>query len=188
MDEEGSRLVRIEHGFLQHPIDRNAETVIIGTFNPGRLCGIEFFYSGPRNRIWRLLPTAFGEPDLRKASPETKIEFSRCKLISFIDIISEVEVEEDKRCCRDDKYIDCRVRRWRNVISELQNLPFVKRVCFTRKTFNDVPHIRKKVENIKEHFGPKFRLMSTPTRTPHQTEQEAWTKFLREEPPPRIAS
>jgi hypothetical protein len=71
------RTSKVKHGFLDHKIDPAAETIIIGTFNPGSLCDISFFYSGARNRLWRLLPNAFGERDLRQASRDEKIEFCR---------------------------------------------------------------------------------------------------------------
>jgi len=171
--------VLVKHGFLTHTMDTGAETVIIGTFNPGCICNIEFFYSGARNRLWRLLPAAFGEEDLRKASRDKKIKFSWRRGIEFIDIISEVEVEKGQECNRNDSYIDPRVTEWRDVIQELGLLRNVKRICFTRRTFNkSVYEIALRVTKLKEHFGRKFRLMPSPAWYPVAAEQAIWTEFL----------
>ena len=166
--------------FLSHGIDANAETIIIGTFNPGRICNVDFFYSGPRNRLWRLLPKAFGEEDLRKATPDEKIKFYRLRHIDFIDIISEVEVERGQECNRNDSYINSRVTEWRDVIKELSPLRTVKRLCFTRKTFNkSVREIEQRVVQLKNHFDNRFRLMASPAWYPAPNEQTMWTEFLQ---------
>jgi G:T/U-mismatch repair DNA glycosylase len=179
MVDGGANTIKVQHGFLGHKINPKAETIIIGTFNPGSLCNIEFFYASPRNRLWRLLPHAFGEADLRKASRDVKLEFSGRRQIDFIDIISEVEVEAKEVCNRNDDYLDARVTQWRDVIAELTDLRSVRRLCFTRKTFGKhVREIEKRVLQLKEHFGSKFRLMSSPTRIPNSREQSIWTEFL----------
>lgn len=181
MDDEGASKIKVKHGFLDHKINPDAETIIIGTFNPGCLCNIDFFYSGPRNRLWRLLPQAFGEADLKKASRNEKLEFNRRSCIDFIDIISEVEVDAKEKCNRDDRYLDARVTQWREVISELGDLRSVKRLCFTRKSFDKhVREIEKRVLQLKEYFGSRFRLMSSPTRIPNPNEQSIWAEFLNE--------
>lgn len=172
-------IIRVQHGFLDHKINPDAETIIIGTFNPGSLCKIDFFYASPRNRLWSLVPHAFGEADLRMASRDVKLEFSRRRRIDFIDIISEIEIEAKEVCNRDDNYLDARVTQWRDVIAELRDLRSVRRLCFTRKTFGKhVREIEKRVLQLKEHFGSKFRLMASPTRIPNSSEQSIWTEFL----------
>jgi G:T/U-mismatch repair DNA glycosylase len=176
-------LIKIQHKFLKHEIHPNTEILIIGTFNPCHECNKDndFFYSSPnnRNRLWKLLPFAFGESDLRHATVEEKLTFSRNKHIDFIDIIQEVEVDEEEACNRNDAYIDKRVTQWRDVDFELKKLPSLKRACFTRKTFDKhVQRIGEKVERLQKSIGKPFHLMHTPAWFPPKDEPKLWTRFL----------
>jgi G:T/U-mismatch repair DNA glycosylase len=175
--------VKIKHKFLNHEIDPQAEMLIIGTFNPGHECNKdnEFFYDSTGNRLWKLLPNAFGEEDLRKSTRDQKLKFSRDKRIDFIDIIEEIEVEEEHACKREDKYIDGKVTQWRNVSGELQKLSSLKRACFTRSTFKDVHNIKEEVYKLNKYLETRklqLWLMRTPAWYPHKDEQSLWINFL----------
>lgn len=50
----------VEHKFRGHRIDSRVETLILGTFNPHvRQIKADFFYGGPKNQLWTLLPEHF---------------------------------------------------------------------------------------------------------------------------------
>lgn len=177
--------VTVEHGFLTHEIDPNTETVIIGTFNPGHICNVSFFYSSPKNYLWRLLPEAFAEEDLRGAGTNQKMEFCKRRRVDFIDLIAEVEVEKGKECGRSDTYLDGRVTKWRPVITELEPLQSLRRACFTRSTFGDVKNIECRVKQIdtwcRDH-KIDFACLITPSMAyrsiPYKERQAPWTKFF----------
>ena len=175
--------VRISHKFWSHKISPQAKIIVIGTFNPGHVCNQEnnFFYSGSRNKFWKLLPEAVGESfDLRKSAVEQKVEFSSRWHIDFIDIISEVCVEVGQECNRKDDYLDGRVTKWRDVIRELEGFPSIKCACFTRKTFSDVPKIGEKVKEIEAYLQSRsivFRFLHTPARAYSRALPE-WKSFF----------
>ena len=84
----------LQHKFLSHQINPLTETLIIGTFNPmGSENKAEFFYGRGHNFLWRLLPNAFNEPDLKRKPIEEKLAFIKKFKIDFIDLIAEVDVE-----------------------------------------------------------------------------------------------
>jgi G:T/U-mismatch repair DNA glycosylase len=172
----------VKHKFLDHQINPNTETFIIGTFNPDTDSNqAEFFYGRGRNYLWRLLPVAFQEADLQGANKLDKLEFITKNKIDFIDLISEVEVEEGQEANYYDGYIDKRKIKWREIISEIDQLKNLKRVCFTRKTFSDIQNMKKQIEVIKEHCKKKnihFQEMITPARFYNEGKQIEWTNFI----------
>src|SRR3972149_2469933 len=107
----------VRHRFLDHKINPQTETLIIGTFNPDTPANkADFFYSTGRNYLGCLLPRAFGENPLKQADKAAKLDFVRDKRIDFIDLISAVQVDQGKEGNRADKYIDKKVLEWRDVI------------------------------------------------------------------------
>src|SRR5690606_37338408 len=145
-------MITVRHRFLDHKINPEIETLIIGTFNPETADNdAEFFYGRSRNYLWRLLPTAFGKPDLKGASKQEKLEFIKNHKIGLIDLIEEIKVEEGQEANYYDGYIDSKVIRWTNIIGLIDTLPNLKRVCFTRKTFSDISNMKKKIDEIQEH-------------------------------------
>lgn len=172
----------IKHKFCDHLIDPNTEMLIIGTFNPDTENNpAEFFYGRNRNFLWRLLATAFNVNDLKGKSKEEKIDFIGTTKIDFIDLIKEVAIEEGHETNYDDAYLDSRVLVWRDIISELKELKKVKKVCFTRKSFSDIPEMRKKIEQIEAYCDNnqiKFQYLTTPARFYRADKQQEWTTFL----------
>jgi G:T/U-mismatch repair DNA glycosylase len=172
----------IKHRFLERQINPETETLIIGTFNPDTYSNpATFFYGRDRNFLWRLLATTFDEKDLKNADKHEKEIFIEKRKIDFIDLISEIEVEEGQEANYSDDYIDNKVSSWHNVILEIDRLKNLKRVCFSRKTFSDIPNMKKQVEAIKEHCERKgiyFRAMVTPARYYSVDKQAEWTNFL----------
>jgi len=172
----------IPHRFRAHVIYPSTETLIIGTFNPETANNdAEFFYGRSRNYLWKLLPTAFGENDLKAASKQQKIEFIVKHKIDFIDLIDEIQVEDGQEANYYDGYIDSKVTRWNDIITVINQLPNLKRVCFTRKTFSDIPNMKKKVDAINQHCNFKnisFKALTTPARFYSEVKQTEWTNFL----------
>ncbi|MBR0820256.1 hypothetical protein [Bradyrhizobium liaoningense] len=181
--EEEEKKVRVRHKFSDHRMNPAVETIILGTFNPGHEANkAEFFYSSPKNELWSLLPCAFGEQDLRRAQLGKKLEFISRRRIDFIDLISEVEVEVGRECDRPDSYIDGRVTRWRDVISELETLQSLRRLCFTRRGFDGIPNMRSRIEEIEQYCGRRglvFKRIVTPSGVYRsENKQPEWTGFF----------
>ena len=174
--------MQIKHRFLTHKINSETETLIIGTFNPdANENSAEFFYGRGRNYLWKLLPTAYGDADLKGNSLEDKINFIRHRKIDFIDIISEVNVDEGEDANFYDGYLDGNVSVWRDVIEEIANLKQLKRVCITRKTFSDVPNMKAKINQIEaccHANGIQFQCLPTPARFYNADKQQLWSNFL----------
>jgi len=173
----------IKHRFFDHPINSKTETLIVGTFNPETKGNpAEFFYGRGRNFLWKLLPIAYGELTLKSANIQEKMAFINTKAIDFIDLISEIEIEEGQETNYSDIFIDNKVSDWRDVISEIEKLKFLKRVCFTRKTFSGIPKMEKQIEAIQDHCEKNkiyFKVLTTPARFYNIEKQTEWTNFLR---------
>jgi len=175
-------MIKIPHRFLDHQIDPETETLIIGTFNPETANNeAEFFYGRSRNYLWRLLPLAFGEKNLKEHTKQEKLEFIKKHHIDFIDLIEEIEVENGNENNYSDIYIDGKVTRWKNIIDVINSLPNLKKVCFTRKTFSSIPNIKLHIENIRQHCEKKeilFKTLISPARFYRDNKQTEWTNFL----------
>ena len=172
----------IKHKFINHPIDANTETLIIGTFNPDTENNpAEFFYGRNRNFLWRLLATAYNVDDLKGKSKAEKMQFIRTVKMDFIDLIQEVAIEDGHETNYDDAYLDNKVVVWRDIVSELSKLKNIKKVCFTRKSFSDIPEMRKRIEHIKTYCDSnqiKFQYLTTPARFYRKDKQDEWTTFF----------
>lgn len=173
---------KIKHLLLNHQINPDTETLIIGTFNPETSKNeADFFYGRSRNFMWQILPTAFGEETLKGKSTEEKLAFIKKYKIDFIDLIAEVDIEDGQEANYNDAYLDDKVSKWWDVIAELKKLNNIKQVCFTRKTFSGVPNIKKKIEEIEEHCFKNriwFKNLVTPSRFYREDKQAQWTNFL----------
>ena len=171
----------VKHRFGHHEIDPGTEILVIGTFNPDSTNNRAlFFYSRPRNFLWKLIPLAYGNEDLRKAVPEKKIEYSRIMKIDFVDIISEINVDDPDNYS--DHYLDGRDIRWTEIISQIDKLANLKNVCLTRSTFSWIPYMRTKVEEFRKHFEEKniiFECLVTPARFYSTKKQQEWTSFFK---------
>jgi len=118
---------------------------------------------------------------LRNATRKEKEDFTSQKKIAFIDLIEEVKVDIGQDGNYEDAYIDKREIKWMEVIKEMKNLKNLKRVCFTRNTFADIPNMNKKVMEIQEYCqnnSIKFQRLISPARFYSINKQVEWTKFL----------
>jgi G:T/U-mismatch repair DNA glycosylase len=172
----------IRHRFLQYKIDPATEILIVGTFNPETENNpAEIFYGRSRNFLWRLLPIALGEDDLKKNEPGDKLNFISQHKIGFIDLVAEVTVDIGSETNYNDSYIDSRVTQWRDVINTMKQLPHLKKVCFTRKTFSDIPQVKKKLAEVEifcKEKGIPFQCLATPSRIYSTAKQEEWNNFF----------
>ncbi len=172
----------IKHRFLDHQINPKTEILILGTFNPDTEKNeADFFYGRSRNYLWKLLPTAFQESDLKKASKQEKLSFIEQEKIDFIDLIAEIEVEEGQEANYNDDFIDNKVTKWQNIKSEIEKLQNLKKICFTRKIFKGIPNMKNQIEIIQEYCfknGIYFKPLTTPARFYNEEKQIEWTKFL----------
>lgn len=140
-----------------------------------------FFYGRSGNYLWRLLPTAFGKSDLKGASKQEKLDFIDEHKIDHTDLMEEIQVEEGQAANYYDGYIDNIVTQWKNIIAIINNLLNLKRVCFTRKTFADIPQMKKQLLEIQKHcdsIGIIYQALSTPASFYREDKQIEWTNFL----------
>lgn len=169
----------IQHKFLSHFISKETELLVIGTFNPNSKDNpAEFFYGRIRNYLWRLLPIAFGEEDLKNKSVVEKINFIQKHKIDFIDLIKEVDVDCETNY--DDTYIDNKVSEWRDIIGELQKLKAIKKVCFTRKSTTDIPNMKKRIDEVQKFCEANeidFKYLVTPARFYNLNKQNIWNQL-----------
>jgi len=175
-------MVRIKHRFINHRIHPKTQTLVIGTFNPDteENCA-DFFYGRPRNFLWTLIPTSFNEASLKGKRYSEKLDFIDRHKIDFIDLISQVEVEEVANY--EDIYLDNKVYQWTNIISEIDKLSSLKSVCFTRKSFRAIPNIKAKIEAIQSYCEAKnitFQFLTTPARFYRLSKQTEWSTFFHQ--------
>ena len=173
-------MTKIIHRFINHNLNPATETLVIGTFNPETKDNkANFFYSRPRNFLWTIIPTIFNETSLKGNTLEEKLKFIEKYKIDFIDLISEVDVNEVTNY--NDGYLDSNVTVWRDVISEISKLKNLKRVCFTRKSFGDIPRMKMKIDEIKNYcevINITFQFLITPARFYSQSKQSDWNMFF----------
>lgn len=178
-------MTAIRHKFLRHKINPETETLIVGTFNPeAEKNDAEFFYGRKRNFLWRLLPIAIGFDDLKDKSKNEKLKFIQQNRVDFIDLIAEVDVAVGEETNYEDKYLDDKVTEWKNVVDELKKLKGLKRVGFTRKTVNDIPQMKLRIEEVKRYCDNQqipFQFLKTPARTYSAEKQKIWTAFFKDD-------
>jgi G:T/U-mismatch repair DNA glycosylase len=170
----------VKHRFLSHTINPDTETLVVGTFNPDTPENIaDFYYGRQRNYLWTLIPAAFGDPSLKGKTKDAKLAYAKERKIDFIDLIASVDVEDESNY--DDDYLDGKIATWRDVITEIEKLKNLKRVCFSRKTFAGIPKMKERIESIRsfcEKWGIGFSYLTTPARFYNNEKQTEWTAFF----------
>lgn len=172
----------IEHKFLNQEIDFRTKLLIIGTFNPNTIGNeVSFFYGRPRNFLWKYLPLAYNVNDLKYQDLNVKFDFMKEFNIDFIDLIKSVDVEEGEELNFDDDYIDARVNEWNPIIEKLESLENIEKIIFTRSTFNGVPNILEKLEEIENYCRLneiETIRMKSPARFWRLDRQQLWNNFI----------
>lgn len=173
----------IRHRMAGHTIDPETEILLLGTFNPDTPGNAaDFFYGRHRNYLWRLLPLAFGEPDLKGKSKADKAAFLKRHRIDFADLITAVCVAEDDATNYQDDFIDSKVAVWTDVVSEIRKLKKLRKVLLTRKTFSGIPNIRQHTEKVRQYCAANniaFACLVTPARGYSEAKQKTWTTALQ---------
>lgn len=173
----------IKHRFLEHKINPLTEILILGTFNPETENNdADIFYGRSRNFMWKILGVAFDYPDLKSATREEKLGFMKIHRIDFADLIAEVEVNTGHETNYRDDFIDGKVNRWKDVLDKIKDLAHLKKVIFTRKTFNGIPNIASQLNPIVDYCntaGIEFKALISPTRGYTEKKQEEWTHVLK---------
>ncbi|MGV3630823.1 MAG: hypothetical protein ACO1O6_06440 [Bacteroidota bacterium] len=174
--------VTVKHRFYFKTIDPSTEILVIGTFSPEHEDNpADSFYGRIRNHFWRLITAAFDKPSLKGKSKEEKLRFTRKYRIDFIDLIRELKVETGHECNYNDDYIDNKVTEWFDVVGEISRLSSLRKVCFTRKSFSQVPNLRKKISEVEElcnKLGVEFKYLTTPSRFYSKAKEEEWRQFF----------
>ena len=92
-----------------------------------------------------------------------------------------MKVDEGEEANYLDTYIDFRVKEWSDILNELKSLKNLKRVCFTRRTFERIPNMAMKIQEVQKYCESskiKFKCMSTPARFYNEEKQAEWTQFI----------
>lgn len=176
-------LVTVRHRLRHHPIDPGTRILIVGTFSPDVEGNpADSFYGRVRNHFWTLITAAFGEPSLKGKTKEEKLAFARRHHLDFIDLIEELEVDIGQECNYNDDYIDGRVKSWFDVKAEIEKLTRLEKVCFTRRSFSQIPNLRSKIAEIEQLCREKdirFAYLTTPSRFYSKAKEEEWRAFFR---------
>ncbi len=174
----------IQHKFRNHSINKQTRLLIIGTFNPDVIGNdVTFFYGRHRNFLWRYLPFSFGEVDLKQVNLVDKLNFMERKKVDFVDVIKTIDIEQGNELNFDDNYIDNFVIEWNNIIDILENNKSIKKVIFTRSTFNGIPNIYDKIDEIEVYCNMneiKYINMISPARFWRNDRQLIWNNFINE--------
>lgn len=179
-------MLTVKHRFLDHQINPETEILILGTFNPdAEKNEADFFYGRGRNYLWQIISEVFEVGNLKKLPKKNKLDFINEKKIDFADLIMEVEIENGQETNYKDDYIDSRVKKWNDVIGIIEENKKIKSVGLTRKTFNGIPNIKKRVDKIRNHCNENninFYFLTTPARHPHyygNRHMGEWINFLK---------
>lgn len=176
--------MKIKHRFTDHKLHPETEILIVGTFNPETEKNpADFFYGRSRNYLWQLLPLAFNLPSLKGKPKEDKSAFMRQMKIDFIDVVGEIEVDEGSETNYKDDYIDRKITINHDVIKQIKKLKKLRKVCFTRKTFGNIPNIKKEVKKVEDYCKKNqifFQYLITPARIYDKNKQREWTNFFRD--------
>lgn len=176
-------LVTVKHRFYFKDMDPETEILVIGTFSPEHEDNpADSFYGRIRNHFWRLITAAFDEPSLKGKRKEEKLAFTQKHKIDFIDLIRELQVEAGHECNYNDDYIDGKVTEWFDVEAIISGLTSLRKVCFTRKSFGQVPNLKRKIGQIEQFCqerGIEFKYLTTPSRFYSQAKEEEWREFFR---------
>lgn len=174
----------ILHKFRNHIVSPDTEILILGTFHPDINTGADFFYGRPRNYLWRILPICFDAQSLKDAPIALKQQFMENFHIDFADIIHSVKLSEGEEINYGDDFIDNKVVQWKDIVQIIYNLPKLKAVYFTRKTFTKVPNIELTISQIRNYCVQKcirFCFLETPARYANERKINSWQATIVEQ-------
>ena len=167
----------VSHKFKNILPASNTEILIVGTFAPETEEDTNFFYGRPKNFLWHLLPVCWNEDSLKESTLADKKEFMQRHKIGFADLIDALEVPKGEEANTDDTFVDSHVLRWNDIISIINDLPSLKAVYFTRKTFNGIPNMKSQLNIVAAHCrqkGVRICKLETPARHFSVEKQQQW--------------
>lgn len=167
--------------FRNYQVSPETKILIIGTFNPDiQKNKIDFFYSRPRNYLWRIIPEVLGEVSLKNESTEQKKAFIKKHQIDFTDLIGNV-THQLNMPNYSDQYLENQELEWNKTEMLLSSLTNLQLVLFTRKTFNGIPKIKNRFLSIHrecEKLKITSRFVITPARTYNVDKLNEWKNAL----------
>lgn len=167
----------ITNKFSSYQAGPNTEILLLGTFTHDHAHSGDFFFGRPRNFLWHLLPVCFKQPSLKDAPLEQKQAFMKKYNVDFADVIRSLEVEWGDEEITEDDFIDSHAHEYSELITLVDSLPNLKAVYFTRKTFNGIPGIKAKMNELAQHCITKnirFCKLDTPARHFSDEKQKQW--------------
>lgn len=163
--------------FREYQVSPNTEILILGNFSADSPDAPDFFYGRAKSFLWHLLPQCWGLDSLKEATLKEKKDFMSKYKIDFADLIDALDVPDGEEANVDDSFIDSHVQKWKDIISLTDQLPKLKAVYFTRKTFNGAPNIKAESSLIAEHCKRRnLRVckLETPSRFFSPEKQQQW--------------
>lgn len=166
----------VNNKFIEHKPAAQAEMIILGLFSsPNKQSG-DFFFGRSRVFLWHMLPICFKQPTLQEASVAEKKKFMERYKVDFLDIIASVDLD-DEEAILDDELIDGQVHEFTDIVTQLKQLPKLKAVYFTRKTFNGIPHCKHALQSVVTYCREnniRFCKLDTPSRHFSTEKQQQW--------------
>ena len=128
------------------------------------------------------MPKVFEWKPLKNATLQEKKDFINKFNIGFVDIIQEIEVGIGQETNYKDNYIDGKVTKWLDIESFIENHQLLKKVFLTRKTFKDIPRIKKQIDLIKDICYRKdieFYCLPSPARYENNKKLDEWISIIK---------
>lgn len=162
--------------FKDYQPSAEAEIIILGLFtSPNKHSG-DFFFSRPRVFLWHMLPICFKQVSLQEADLTVKKQFMKRYKVDFLDIVASVDIE-DLDAVIDDEVLDGQVHEFNSLVERLKQLPQLKAVYFTRKTFNGIPNCKQALQEVVTYCKEnniRFCKLDTPSRHYSKEKQQQW--------------
>lgn len=165
------------HKFISHQVHPQTHILILGLFEADQPHAGDFYYGRQRSFLWHLLPICFGNASLKEATLEQKQQFMRKHHIDFTDVISSLETEDGEELVMEDEFIDHHIYAFTDLIALINQLPSLKAVYFTRKTFNGLHNTKQAVIQVAQYCrekGIRFCKLDTPARHFSDEKQQQW--------------
>lgn len=163
--------------FSDYRINPHTEILILGTFTHPHPNNGEIYFSRPRIFLWHMLPICFKQKSLQNATLAERQAFMNTYRIDFADIILSLETSEGEEEITDDDFIDTHIHQFAPLLETISQLPNLKAVYFTRKTFNGIANIKVEVQKLARYCadkGIRFCKLDTPARHFSDEKQKQW--------------
>lgn len=175
-------MATVKHKFRDFENNSDIEILILGTFNPDiDKNDAIFFYGRGKNYLWNLLPKVLGYRELKHSSKSERISFIEKYRIGFVDLIKEIYIDDDFKITYSDIELDNVNKKWTDFESFVNLYPKIKKVYFTRKSFQGIPNIEKQImliHGICHSKNIEFFMLPTPARFENQDKLNEWKQIF----------